>query len=373
MEAAGHRGPEQVRRYEAVRIRETTKLRAPGWWIRLALAAATVVTFLAVSPTREAGAASRSTPTLIAVTPSTQKPGGSVTVTGRGFPPDTNIQAQICGNDALNGSSDCVLSTSQEVSTTNKGLFQVPVVVTIPAKPCPCVVMVLDFSTSTAPTTPITIIGAPVATPSASRIHKLQVLNAYLEGSGPWTAWFGAPPQRTLVLTVRNPNPAAYVSPPLVLAIGNTSDTSTHEATTHSLSTIGPYGVKTYQIPVTFPAVAIGEHQVVGTVGNAGLSRSFEVQTWLFPWGLLLVILVLLEIILLLITRYFRERRRRREAAAAAAEAAGLAATPEGEEPPTGEVAAVGAAVGAGSAAGEASEAGAAESPPPRPPHPPVF
>ena len=224
-------------------------------------------------------------------------------MTGRNFPPDSDIQTQVCGNNALNGSADCVQSTAQEVSTTKSGLFQMQLVVTIPAKPCPCVIMALDFSSSITPTTPITIIGAPVAPPAGSRIHKLQVLDAYLTGNGPWTAWFGAPPKRTLVVTVRNPNNAAYVNPPLILAIGNAGDTTTHEATTQNLPTIGANATNTYRIPVSFPAVSIGEHQVVGIVGNAGLSKAFKVQTWLFPWGLLLAALIVLELLLLAITR----------------------------------------------------------------------
>jgi hypothetical protein len=53
--------------------------------------------------------------------------------------------------------------------------------------------MALDFSAQTEPTNPLTII-----------IQKLQVLNAYLTGNGPWTAWFGAPTLRSLVIAVRN-------------------------------------------------------------------------------------------------------------------------------------------------------------------------
>jgi hypothetical protein len=169
-----------------------------------------------------------------------------------------------------------------------------------------------------------------------------------------------------LVLTVQNPNATSYERPPLVLRVGQQTNTTTHEATTRNLSTIGPFQTKIYRIPVTFPAPSIGEHQVVGTIGNAGLSSNFIVRTWLFPWGLLIVLIILLEIILLAITRYFRERRRRREE-----EAALLAAAEAG--PPTGELAAVGAAVGAGVAAGEAADGVVADAPPPRPPPPPVL
>jgi hypothetical protein len=233
--------------------------------------------------------------------------------------------------------------------------------------------MILDFSISTTPTTPINIVGAPYAAPAATSLKKMQVLNASLSGNGPWTAWFGAPPQRTLTLTIRNPNAVPYVSPPLVLAVGNPTDTTTHEATTRNLPTFSAHQTRTFQIPVQFPAVSIGEHQVVGIVGNAGLSKAFKVQTWLFPWGLLVVILIVLEILLLLTTRYFRERRRRKEEAEGAA---GLTNGPE-DAPPTGEVPAVGepvtAGVGAGTLAGEPVESAAGEAPPPRPPHPPVL
>jgi hypothetical protein len=324
---------------------------------------------LAVPP---AGAASGPRPTIF-VTPNVVSPNEQVTVTGRNFPPDSDIQTQVCGNNALNGSADCVQSTAQEVSTTKSGLFQMQLDVTIPAKPCPCVVMAIDFSSSVTPTVPITITGAPVAAPTGSKIQKLQVLDAYLTGNGPWTSWFGAPPKRTLVITVRNPNSSAYVSPPLVLAIGNAGDTTTHEATTQNLATIGANSTKTYQIPISFPAVSIGEHQVVGIVGNAGLSKAFKVQTWLFPWGLLIVILIVLELLLLAITRYFRERRRRKEEAEGALAQGGDL----DDAPPTGEVPAVGepvpAGVGAAGLSAEAAPPAGVEAPPAPPPHPPVL
>ncbi len=354
-----------------MRTRTPGRPHATQWVVRVGAAAAVAAAGLL---TLVAPASPAARPAQVFVTPSTQSPGARVTVTGAGFPSNTNIQASICGNDALDGSADCVQSTSQEVATTKDGKFEVPVVVSIPPKPCPCVVLVLDFSAPATPTVPITIVGAPYATPSVAKLHKLQVLNAYLEGNGPWYSLFGGSPQRTLVLTVRNPNPTAYVQPPLVLTVGQQTNTTTHEATIRNLATIGAYATKIYQVPVTFPAISIGEHQVVGTVGNAGLTNSFIVKTWLFPWGLLIVLLVVLELILLAITRYFRERRRRREE-----EEARLAADQAG--PPTGEVPAV-AAVGAVVGAGVGAEAGAgdspaaaapAETPPPRPPPPPVL
>jgi hypothetical protein len=256
---------------------------------------------------------------VVSVDPDAGAPGSTATVSGENFPPDTNVQVQICGNEALDGSDDCDPSTAQEVSVTPQGRFQVPLSVTIPPKPCPCVVMALDFSLTITPTTPFDVIGAPTGSTSPLRIHSLQILSAALQGDGPWTSWFGAPPKRNLVLTVHNPNDVPYTFPPLVLAIGQSKDTTTQEATNQRLATIPAHRTQTYVIQVSFPAVSVGEHQVFGVLGNPGFSTHFLVKTWLFPWGLALVVLVVLEIIALLITRAFRESRRRKDALEVAA------------------------------------------------------
>jgi hypothetical protein len=269
-----------------------------------------------LAPTPASGATSSAA---ISVQPDSGAPGITVTVKGTNFPPSTDVQVQICGNQALDGSGDCDLTTSQEASTTPKGLIQLQLAVTTPPKPCPCVVMALDFSLSITPTTPFDVIGAPVVAPSTTKLHSLQLVSASLQGDGPWTSWFGAPPQRELIVTVRNPNPTPYAFPPLVLSVGQSRDTTTREATSQRLATIPPLKTQTYEIPVSFPAVSVGEHQVIGVLGNPGFSTHFEVKTWLFPWGLAVVVLIVLEIIALLITRAFRERRRRRDALAVAA------------------------------------------------------
>jgi hypothetical protein len=248
----------------------------------------------------------------VSVNPEGGTPGATVTVSGVNFPPSTNVQVQICGNEALDGSADCDLTTSQEVAITPHGQFSLQMDVTVPPKPCPCVVMALDFSLTITPTTPFDVIGAPVSPLKTLKIHSLNLISAALQRDGPWTSWFGTSPQRTLVITVHNPNSLPYVFPPLVLAVGQNSDTTTKEATNQKLETIEPGKTQTYDIPISFPAVSIGEHQVSGILGNPGFTTRFEVKTWLFPWGLLAVALIVLQIIALLITRAIRERRRRK-------------------------------------------------------------
>jgi hypothetical protein len=175
-------------------------------------------------------------------------------------------------------------------------------------------VVALDFSTSASPTAPITILGAQTVSPAPTTLDKLQIVRASVEGYGPWTSWFAGGGARILVLTVYNPDSVPYVMPSLVLSAGTPADLRAHETTGRRLASIGAGRTTTYRVPLSFPAFSVGEQHVVGVIGNAGLTRTFAVQTRLFPWGLLVPALILLELVLLTITRFFRERWRRREA-----------------------------------------------------------
>jgi membrane protein implicated in regulation of membrane protease activity len=141
----------------------------------------------------------------------------------------------------------------------------------------------------------------------ATRQHtrSLQVVNVSLNGSGPWTSWFGAPPQRTLALTVHNPSSVSYRRLPLVLHGAQTS--------VSSLGSLGAHRTRVYDIVVTFSAFSIGGHALAGTVGTADASDGFTVASRFFPWGLLVVVLVVLEFLLMYLIRDVREQRRRRE------------------------------------------------------------
>lgn len=255
--------------------------------------------------------------------PPIQRPGSSVTVIGQGFPASSAVQVEICGNDDLDGSTDCAVSDALEVVATGQGQFEASLVVTVPPKPCPCVAAALDFSLGTTPEAPITVLGAPTAAPTPTTLSKLQVVHAAFEGNGPWTSWFGAEAERTLVLTVHNPNAVPYVSPSLILSFGQPTVLRAHEATARTLGSIAVDGTKTFRIPLTFPAFSIGGQRVAGEIGNAAFSRRFTVATRIFPWGLVIALLVLLEFALFGITGFVRERYRRHHDAEAGAIATG--------------------------------------------------
>jgi hypothetical protein len=211
-----------------------------------------------------------------------------MSVAGENSQPVTGVWAQICGENAQNPVSDCAKT--------------------------------IDRGATTAPTAAIAINGAATTPPktdaiaTTSGLQSLRVVNAYLKGTGPWTSWFGAPPQRTLVLTVHNPNATPYVDPLLLVHVGPTANTTTFtDWTLHHVATIGAAQTKVYDVAVSFPAFSIGEHQVQAAIGRSTLSRTVTVQTWLFPWGLLAVVLIVIEVLLVLLTRAIRERRRTRE------------------------------------------------------------
>jgi hypothetical protein len=181
----------------------------------------------------------------------------------------------------------------------------------------------LDFSLGTTPEAPIIVLGAPTATPAPTTVARLQVVRASFEGNGPWSSWFGAGAERTLVLTVHNPNPVPYVNLSLLLSFGAPTDLRADEATAHILTSISSDGNRTFRIPLTLPAFSIGDQHVAGVIGNAGLSRRFTVATDVFPWGLLVALLILLELVLFGITGLLRERYRRHHVDEAVAIAVG--------------------------------------------------
>lgn len=272
----------------------------------LAVISATAFTVVGLSTPVSAAAAPR-----VVVAPSSVQPGQSVIVQGDGFPPTVDLETQICGNDALDGSADCALSSSQEIATTSFGQFEVSMVVALPPVPCPCVVMVTSAALDITPTGPITIVGARTAPlrrgATAAVTEPLKVSAVSLSGWGPWTALFGAEPHRTLTLRVLNPNNAPYSDPPLVLRVGRPGSPGS-VVDTKDIGTIGPHQARTLQVPVTLSPFTFGTQQVTGRVGFVGYSAPFSDGTAIIPWGLVAVALMLAQLLLLAVRNRVRRR-----------------------------------------------------------------
>jgi hypothetical protein len=123
-------------------------------------------------------------------------------------------------------------------------------------------------------------------------------------------------PQRTLNLTVHNPNQGIYPHPSLVLSAGRSGGGLT-TVSTSPLASMAPGETTTVHVNVTFPAFTIGNAEVVGSVGDAPLMQHVKVTTTILPWGLIVIALIILQVILLAIRNFLRRRKQRREADAA--------------------------------------------------------
>jgi 3D (Asp-Asp-Asp) domain-containing protein len=295
------------------------------WWCcALAVVALCLGAFApaAVAADTGTGTHSQSNPDghVVAVDPSTVAPGQTLLIEGFHFPAGIDVYGEICGDDYLAGSQDCVLDDIGFGGTNSLGRFSMPVKATIPPTPCPCVAVVFSPQLTTTPSSPVTIVGAPSAplTPPSSAVtisHPLKVVSAQITGNGPWYSWFGGMAHRTLVLTLQNPNKGVYPHPSLVLTAGKPGS-ALSTVSTSPLPSMGPDETTTVHVPVVFPAFAFGNVEVLGAVGDAGLKAPIKETTTIIPWGLIVIAVLILQLIFLGIRNAVRRRNRRRAAEA---------------------------------------------------------
>jgi 3D (Asp-Asp-Asp) domain-containing protein len=291
------------------------------WWCgALAVVAVCLGVFAPPADGADTGAGthSQSNPDghVVAVDPWTVTPGQILQIEGYHFPAGIDVYGEICGDDYLAGSQDCVLDDIGFGGTTSLGSFSLSLKAAIPPAPCPCVAVVFSPQLTTTPSSPVTIVGAPSAplTPPASAVtvsQPLRVVSAQITGNGPWYSWFGGMAHRTLVLTLQNPNKGVYPHPSLVLTVGKPGS-ALSTVSTSPLPSLGPNGTTTVHVPVVLPAFAFGNVEVVGAVGDAALKAPIKETTTIIPWGLIVIAALLLQFIFLGIRNAVRRRNRRR-------------------------------------------------------------
>ncbi|WP_432588021.1 hypothetical protein ABVG11_22885 [Streptomyces sp. HD1123-B1] len=160
---------------------------------------------LAVPFTGRADAASDG-PTVV-VSPREAGTGGSITVTGRGWRPKALLTLLICGQNMIGGTNSCANSDGRAVTTGADGTFRRKLPVADPPEPCPCVVHAATVTGDAASAdVAFRVAGHPVKPLPRKRTggERLSALSARLDGSSGLLTWFGAPPRRTLVVTVAN-------------------------------------------------------------------------------------------------------------------------------------------------------------------------
>lgn len=246
-----------------------------------------------------AGPAAAQEPILHVAT-GTFEAGQEVPVNGSGWPAQRIISLQTCGNGGLGGSIHCDQASTRSASSDRSGSFSSRVIVGRPPSACPCTVraFLVDGPTVDAP---IEIDGMRQATPippDAPVVGGGLVVDATLEDTSTWTSWFGAPPTRTLKLTVENRSSRQITWMPLDLSWGRPANpTGMIEAPV--IDALAPGESTTFEIPVDLPALAFGSYAVRGEIlGHPGTELSL--RTHAAPYGLMAVAgAIVLQIVLL--------------------------------------------------------------------------
>ncbi|OKH97824.1 hypothetical protein A6A06_31135 [Streptomyces sp. CB02923] len=223
--------------------------------------------------------------------------GGTVTVTGRGWRPKTLLTLLICGQNMIGGTNACANGDGRAVTTGPDGSFRKDLPVAEPPKPCPCVV---HAATVTGPPAtadaPFTVAGHPVAPlPRQDTGGRLSVLAPpRLEGSSGLLTWFGAPPQRRLVVTVGNLGATSARDP--VFEVGTSHGVFAPQWEEQQWRGTVPAGRKQrIELPVELPAGAHGDHLVSLKYGGKVLAE----QPWGVgrPWGVTLFWILLCVVV----------------------------------------------------------------------------
>ncbi|MEU6590596.1 hypothetical protein ABZ923_15480 [Streptomyces sp. NPDC046881] len=219
--------------------------------------------------------------------------GGSVTVSGTGWRPRTLLMMLVCGRatpaqGVVGGTNSCANGDGRAVTTGADGTFRRRLPVAEPPVPCPCVVHVATVTGAGAEADAVLqVAGHPVAPLPAERsAGRLAVLSdTRLTGSSGLLTWFGAPPSRTLVVTVGNTGTSPIENP--VFQVGTAHGVFAPEWDERQWhGTLAPGKKAQVELPVELPAGAHGDYTV--TLRHRG--RVLAEQPWGVgrPWGVTL-------------------------------------------------------------------------------------
>ena len=256
----------------------------------------------AVVPAAAAG------PSAIATSPVTSS-GQLERVSGSGWDDVGGVvTVQICGQDAVNLTSDCDEANTYDAAIRPGGTFYAGLYVRIPQMPCPCVIYVTSQSGESSKI-PIQIVGAPVA-PIVPQINPLGplALDGRLDTPTSVTSWFGGPKNVTLLLHVKNISGIILPSAVVSVRVGR-GGSPTEFVAGKTLATLPVGASRVVNIPLTIPAVTYGRYTVLVATAVDGSTVTTKVQTSSWPWAWLVIAVQLFLILLVLILRRARRGR----------------------------------------------------------------
>ena len=180
---------------------------------------------------------------------------------------------------------------------------------------------------------PFVVSGHPVGTPPDPVLPSalLTVTEVDLQGDTSILSWFGAAPQKQLVITVRNEGDAVALEPEIAVGVGKSEDVEPQPVVLEGLS-LDPGETESVTVDVTLPFAAFGDYQVIGQVGQAE-AGTFSTVWSSYPWGLVALNVIGLLLLAWGISRRYAARGRRRLAERAGVEGIALGATPGLDRP----------------------------------------
>jgi len=238
-------------------------------------------------------------------------PGERVNVEGLDFPSHALVNLELCGLDAQRA-SDCLTGGAVSTVASGNGFFVTPLVIGVPPVDCPCVIQAVGPALAAPVTAPILLKGVPTATtiPPTASFHTrgtVEIQHVSVSGSGPWEAWFGGSPLRTVVLDVANTTSRSQAVS-LKMSLGDGQALKTPR-----LGRIPADSTKRFSLLVTLPAFSFGTQSIQGKLAAEGIGSSrFDARVFSVPWALLALIwLVVVAAIGFLIDRSIASRQAR--------------------------------------------------------------
>ncbi|MFB7504653.1 hypothetical protein [Streptomyces broussonetiae] len=228
--------------------------------------------------------------------------GGSVTVSGTGWRSHTLLMLLICGRatpsrGVIGGTNSCANGDGRAVTTDAQGSFSRALPVAEPPVPCPCVVHVATVTGTAAQADAVLdVAGHPVAPlPAEDSGGRLAILSdTRLSGSSGLLTWFGAPPSRSLVLTVGNTGLGTIKDP--VFQVGSAHGVFAPQWDDQQWQgTLAPGRKAQVKLPVELTAGAHGDYTVSLKYDGKVLAE----QPWgvARPWGVTLFWILLCLVI----------------------------------------------------------------------------
>ena len=225
-----------------------------------------------------------------------------VVVSGTGWLAGALVRVEICGSEDLLDETSCDPATARRVNAGADGSLSAMIHVGIPPVPCPCVFRATEIVSGVTSTIDFEL------RDSALTERRLDVTDARLRGSGPWTALFGARPTRTLTFTVVNTGFVTVNNPNVVLAFGK-GNNPTGFVAPPTIPSIEPGESVTVSVAVEFPMFAVGTYAVVGSIPGFDQPVEFRAESSHIPWLLLLLpVLILAQLTLVALRNRVRRR-----------------------------------------------------------------